>query len=111
MTPRIVRSASARLDLDDIWDHLAREAGLDVADAVLVRLFEAMARAAERPSLYPKRPEYEGAPRRVNVFRYAIFYEPLSEGDGILVWRVVHGSRDLQRFISRQARSDDDSNR
>jgi hypothetical protein len=25
-----------------------------------------------------------------------IFYEPLPEGDGILVWRILHGARDFE---------------
>ncbi|HVY33922.1 MAG TPA: type II toxin-antitoxin system RelE/ParE family toxin [Caulobacteraceae bacterium] len=109
--PRIVRSASARRDLDDIWDYLAREAGLEIADAVLARMFEAMYRAAERPLLHRQRPEYTGSPRQITVFRYAIFYEPLPEEDGIFVWRVVHGARDLPRHIQRPASPDEEENR
>lgn len=106
--PRIVRSTSARRDLDDIWDYLASEAGLEIADAVLARLFEAMYRAEERPFLHRQRPDYTGGPRQITVFRYAIFYEPLPEEDGIFVWRVVHGVRDLPRHIRRPAPSDDE---
>lgn len=109
--PRIVRSASARRDLDDIWDYLAREAGLEIADAVLARMFEAMYRAADQPSLYRQRLEYTGSPRQITVFRYAIFYEPLPEEDGIFVWRVLHGVRDLPQHIRWPARPDDEENR
>ena len=48
---------------------------------MIARLYEAMYRAAEAPELHPARTEYEGAPRRINVFNYAIFYDPLPEGD------------------------------
>ncbi len=56
-----------------------------------------MHRAADNPGLYPERAEYRGHPRRINVFEYAIFYEPLPEGDGIFVLRVIHGRRDLAK--------------
>jgi plasmid stabilization system protein ParE len=98
---RVIRSQPAKNDLDLIWDTLAAEASPEIADFVIARLFEAMNRAAENPLLYRKRPEYRGHPRRINVFEYAIFYEPLPEGDGILVWRVIHARRNLVRFVRR----------
>ncbi|RJF87480.1 type II toxin-antitoxin system RelE/ParE family toxin [Oleomonas cavernae] len=106
--PRVIRSASARHDLDAIWDRLAGQAGPEIADAVLARIFETMYRAADNPFLYRERPEHTGRPRRVNVFRYAIFFEALPDGDGIFVWRVIHGSRDLPRFIFRPSEDDSD---
>lgn len=65
---------------------------------MIARLYEAMARAAEHPSMY-RQTEYRGRPRRINVFEYAIFYEPLPERDGIRIRRIVHGRRDLARTI------------
>jgi toxin ParE1/3/4 len=98
---RILRSDPAQEDLDAIWDYLASDASPEIADFVLARLFEAMQRAADDPFLYPARPEYRDNPRRINVFEYAIFYEPLPEGHGIFVWRVIHGRRDLPRHVRR----------
>ncbi len=103
---RIVRSAPARRDISDIYQHLARQAGLEVADMVLARITEALYRAAERPLAYRRRTELQGAPRRINVFRYAIFFEALAEssgdlGAGIYVLRVLHSSRDLRRILRR----------
>ncbi len=72
-----------------------------MADSVLARLIEAIHRAADRPLLYRQRPELKGSPRRLNVLRYAIFFEVLLEGDGIFVWRVLHGARDLRRVLRR----------
>jgi plasmid stabilization system protein ParE len=106
-SPRIIRSASARRDLDEIWDHVVGEAGPEIADAVLARIFEALYRAADQPLLYPRRPEYVGHPRRINVFRYAIFYEELADGGGIFLWRVIHGARDLSGLVARPPPADD----
>lgn len=98
--PSITLSHPAGEDLDAIWDYLAAEASPEIADFVIARLFEAMNRAADFPFLYPERPEFHDRPRRINVFEYAIFYEPSAEG-GIFVWRVVHGRRDLWERIHR----------
>jgi len=35
---------------------------------------------------------------------YIIFYEPLSEGDGILVLRVLHGARRITGRLVRGSR-------
>src|SRR5689334_16040121 len=98
MPGRIVRSRSAENDLLDIWRYLANEASPAVADFVVARLYEAMTRAAEHPLMY-RRTEYRGKPRRINVFEYAIFYDPLPERDGIRVRRVIHGRRNIHRLI------------
>lgn len=93
MTHRISVSRPAQHDLDAIWDYLAKEASPEIADFVIARLYQAMNAAAEHPLLYPKT-EFRGKPRRVNVFEYALFYEPLPD-DGILVLRIIHGRRNL----------------
>ncbi len=97
----IVRSARVRQDLFDIWRQIEIEAGVQMADAVVARLVEAIDRAADRPLAYRQRQELRGSPRRLNVFRYAIFFEVLPDGDGIFVWRVVHGARDLRHILQR----------
>ena len=96
---RVIRSDPAIADMDGIWDHLAHDASPEVADFVAARLYEAMHRAAENPELHRVRTEYLHHPRRVNVYNYAIFYDPLPEGDGIFVWRVIHGARDLPELV------------
>jgi len=97
---RIVRSAPARRDIGDIYQHLAREAGLELADTIFARIMEALYRAADRPLVHRRRTELRGAPRRINVFRYSIFFEELPDG-GIYVWRVLHSARDIQRILHR----------
>ncbi len=98
---RVVLSEPALADLDGAWDYLAREASPEIADFVIARLYEAMYRAAEAPFLHRVRSEHKNSPRRINVFNYAVFYDPLPEEDGVFVWRVIHGARDLSRFIER----------
>jgi len=92
MAHRITLSRPAKNDLDAIWDYLAKEASPEIADFVIARIYQAMNTAAEHPLLYPVT-AFRGTPRRVNVFEYALFYEPLE--DGILVLRIIHGRRNL----------------
>ena len=47
-----------------------------------------------------ERTEFPGCPRSFAVRPYLIFYKPLEQGSGILVWRALHGARDLDRLIT-----------
>ena len=98
MARRILRTKSADSDLTQIWRYLSEQASFEIADFVIARLYEAITRAAEHPLIY-QRTNYRGRPRRINVFEYAIFYEPLPHGDGTRVRRVIHGRRDIARLI------------
>ena len=101
MTYRVVQSKSADNDLLDIWRYLAAEASPEIADFVIARLYEAITSAAEHPLMY-RRTEFRGRPRRINVFEYAIFYEPLPNREGIRVRRIIHGRRNIARLIRRK---------
>jgi len=85
----------------DIWAYIARENAPSVADRVLDRIYGALELLAETPLIGRERIEFVGTPRSFSVRPFVIFYEPLSAGDGILVWRVIHGARDLGRLIVR----------
>jgi plasmid stabilization system protein ParE len=62
-----------------------------------------MRRAADNPLMHRERQDYPGHPRRINVMHYAILYEPLPDGDGICVRRVIHDRRDLLRHLSERS--------
>lgn len=98
MAHRITISRPAQDDLDAIWDYLAKEASPEIADFVIARLYQAISTAAENPHLYPQS-DFRGKPRRVNVFEYAVFYEPGETG--IFVLRIIHGRRHLPKIIGR----------
>lgn len=99
--PRILRAPEARQDLLDIWAYIAEQSAASIADAFLARLMGAMEVIAYAPHIGRERSEFPGSPRSIAVRPYIIFYEPLPEGDGILVWRVLHGARDLERVVQR----------
>jgi toxin ParE1/3/4 len=98
---RILRTPEAHQDLLNIWAYIARENATSVADRAVDRIYGALELLAETPLLGRERSEFTGTPRSFSVRPFMIFYEPLSEGDGILVWRIIHGARDLGRVIVR----------
>ncbi|TMJ60006.1 MAG: type II toxin-antitoxin system RelE/ParE family toxin [Alphaproteobacteria bacterium] len=51
------------------------------------------------PKIGRERHEFSGTPRSFIVRPYVVFYEPLADDNGILVWRILHGARDLRRLI------------
>jgi toxin ParE1/3/4 len=96
---RILRAPSARADLLDIWSYIARESSPAIADAFLARLYGALEVVAQAPFIGRERVEFPGSPRSVVVRPYIIFYDPLPEGDGIMLWRVLHGARRLDQLV------------
>ena len=98
-TPRILRTPEARQDLLDIWAYIARQSAPSIADTFLARIVGAMEVIAYAPHIGRERSEFPGSPRSVAIRPYVIFYDPLPEEDGIRVWRVLHGARDLERIV------------
>ena len=90
--PRILRASLARTDLLGIWAHIAAESSAPIADNVLARLYGALEVLASAPYIGRERPEFAGGPRSLAVRPYLIFYEPLADGDGIAIWRVLRGA-------------------
>jgi plasmid stabilization system protein ParE len=68
---------------------------------VFERIDETLELLAESPLLGRVREDLDGAPRSFVVLRWVVFYEARETGEGIYVWRVVDGSRDLYRLIKR----------
>ena len=97
--PRLLFALEAREDLLDIWTYISRENATAIADAYLARIRGALEIVASAPLIGRERPELVGRPRSIAVPPYIVFYEPLPAGDGIQVWRVLHGARRLRRLV------------
>lgn len=83
----------AQTDLDDIWDHIAKDSP-DAADQFTLRLYEVIRTIAREPGIGRKRPEFEGGCyRSFATGNYIIFYEPYDTH--IEISRILHGSRNL----------------
>ena len=99
--PRILRASLARNDLLDIWTHIAAESTPAIADNVLARIYGALEVLASAPYIGRERAEFADSPRSLAVRPYVIFYEPLTDGDGIAIWRVLHGARRMEDLLRR----------
>ncbi len=94
-------SPRADADLDAIWDYIARDSPR-AADRVENDLHTALHLLADQPGIGHRRPDVTVRDYRFwRVYSYLIVYR--MEADGLLVVRVLHGSRDLRRQL-RQSR-------
>jgi toxin ParE1/3/4 len=98
---RVILSLQAARDLDLLFDWIAYESGVARAEDVLQRIDDAIQRVATMPGIGRLRPELDGSPRTFPVSRWLIVYEPQKTNQGIVVWRVIDGARDLPRHIRR----------
>jgi toxin ParE1/3/4 len=98
---RIVIEPRALRDLNGIRRFLSGKASEVIVDSMMARLYGALDVLAGAPLIGRLRGEFPGSPRSFPVQPYIIFYVPLPEKGGIVVWHVVHGARDLGRIVGR----------
>ena len=91
---RLYWSDIAEADLDNIYDHIARDVPY-YAELFIDRLIEATDKLQDHPRIGRRVPEagYRSEIREIIVQGYRIIYR--SASDGIYILTVVHGSRDL----------------
>lgn len=91
--PRIIRSSEATIDLAEIAIYIgkdnpaAAERWLDAIDRLLEML-------AGNPGMGESVEHLAPGVRRHTLGRYLLFYKP--RPDGILLYRVLHGSRRIE---------------
>jgi toxin ParE1/3/4 len=109
----IVRRPAANHDLLIAFRYYAREAGLRVADRFFADAEAAFARLASMPGLgtryEPHEPLYADL-RYLPLSRfrdYLVFYRPLP--DGIEVFRVLHGARDIFGILAEEFGIEEDA--
>ena len=102
----IVRRPAANRDLVTTFRYYAREAGLRVADRFFTEVEATFARLARNPGLGTRYEPYEPlyADLRyfpVSRFRdFLVFYRAVP--DGIEVFRVLHGARDIHGILAEE---------
>jgi toxin ParE1/3/4 len=90
---RVVLTARARADLDDIWLHVALD-NLAAADRLIDRIVARCQGLADHPHLGPARPEIAPEARALVIGDYLALYRV--DGASAEIVRVVHGARQLR---------------
>ncbi|HWD27241.1 MAG TPA: type II toxin-antitoxin system RelE/ParE family toxin [Rhizomicrobium sp.] len=99
MASPIIRSLLAERDLVELFDYIAVDASEDRAEAVLRRIDQTLETLAVMPRIGRVRGDLVGSPRSFSIWPWLIIYEPQESGEGIYVWRIVDGRRDVPRLI------------
>jgi toxin ParE1/3/4 len=96
--PKIIVAPLAQADIDEIWDHIARESILN-ADRFVDRIERRLTLLADNPGLGVAREDLRPGLRRFAHARYLIYYRAIR--GGIEVIRVVHGARRREALFRR----------
>ena len=91
-------SQEADKDLDEIFDYTQKEFGFDQAVKYLTQFEDLFALMVDNPALGKKREEIRSGLRSFPMAEHVVFYRILK--DRIRIVRVLHGSRDLPKFLS-----------
>lgn len=101
--PTAVKSADAQQDFSRIYAWIASDSGDARAEVVLGRLDDAAQRLAKRPRLGRRRLDFEGDPYSFSVPPWLIVYDPLPDGNGIFVLRILYGRRDIAALLGKKS--------
>ena len=81
---------------------IAEDSGVQRAKAVLLQIKETMELVATAPSMGRVRNDLRGHPRTFAIWPWIIVYEARPDGQGIYIWRVIDGRRDVPRHVERE---------
>lgn len=96
---------AAKADLAEIWVFIAKDS-VRAADRIQKRILSRFPLLAARPSMGRIRPELLPDLRSFAVGKYLIFFR-LTD-DGIEVYRILHGARDLPSILADDVDGHDD---
>lgn len=100
---RIVLSRQAELDLDRLFEWISRDSSIERAEAIFRRIDETLDLIAAMPRIGRIRRDLDGEPRTFALWPWVIIYEPRSAAEGVIVWRILDGRRDLAAEIEPSA--------
>lgn len=90
-------SREARLDLFEIWEHIAAD-NVDAADRVEQEIQQAVAMLATNPGLGHLRADLTSKPVRFwAVYSYLVIYDP--DAQPLEVVRILSGYRDITALL------------
>lgn len=91
--PTLIVSPLAEEDLEEIWSFVA-ERDVEAADRLIDEITGRFDHLLAYPEAGRARHDLLVNLRSLPVKRYVIFYQPTD--DGVEIFRVLHGSRDVQ---------------
>ncbi|HUO08270.1 MAG TPA: type II toxin-antitoxin system RelE/ParE family toxin [Phycisphaerae bacterium] len=95
---RFELTAGARLDVLSIWNHLAEEASIEVADYVLRDIEKAIEKVVESPGIGHSRQDLTNrALLFYRVHSYFVVYR--RDTVPLRVVRVIHGAQDIGTLL------------
>ena len=95
--PLAIILPSAEVDLDEIWEYIARESP-ENADRFIDRVYQACQESlAFNPHMGRSREELAPALRSLILDEYVVFYRPAEHGVDVV--RVLHGRRDIESLF------------
>jgi toxin ParE1/3/4 len=100
-SPRIVLSDQARNDLRSLESYIAERDGEARAAAVRTKLDRAMRNLASMPRMGSRRSYLKPKQRAFPVPPWTIYYEPLAEGEGVNIVRIIDGRRNLPAIFGK----------
>lgn len=99
---RLVVTADAEADINDILDYLAEQAGASVAFAYGRKFRSSIDRLIEFPGIGVRRPALGANIRIVIVPPYILIYDYVNADDVLTLLRVVHGKRAITHRLIRR---------
>lgn len=95
--PRIVLSRAARRDLVEIFEYGEAEFGAAEADAYGDEIEERFDRLVDHPLIGEAKDSWGEGVRQLPCNRHRIIYRVL--GDTVRIIRILHHSRDVQKYL------------
>jgi len=96
---RLVVTADAEADFDNILAYLKREAGVRIADDYDKRLSSAIERLVDLPETGAPRPSLGRNVRIAVVSPFILIYEYTRSNDILTLLRIIHGKRNITRDL------------
>jgi|SRR5208337_515625 len=98
---RVIVSADARQDADEILAYLEREAGRAVALRYAVRFRDLIRKLSDYPEIGARRPFLADSVRILVVSPYLAIYDYAPEPDAVTLLRILHGRRRITASMLR----------
>lgn len=92
---RVDLTLAAKIDLEEIWSYIAQDSEFQ-ADRMIERLALKFEYLARHPGIGRPRPELAKGCRSYPFGKYCFYFRGTE--DGILMLRVLHSARDIQRL-------------